>query len=148
MLSFSLKVSPLCSTLLKHQSAHKQVLGSNTLYTHRLPLTDKHLPTAAAHHCVEPYFSSVSLEPLYYFTHQHGDLCHLVSDFHPATLKEGRKIHSGTGQHFGRDGLGSAAVLFVYIFAKCISQRQEMPTPEVLQKLLMLIFSVPSLLCP
>lgn len=93
MLSFSLKVSPLCNTLLKHQSAHKQVLGSNTSYTHRLPLTDKHLPTVAAHHYVEPYFSSVSPEPLYYFTHQHGDLCHLVSDFYPATAKrrkEGR----------------------------------------------------------
>lgn len=53
------KVSPLCNTLLKHQSAHKQVLCSNTLYTHRLPLTDKHLPAVATHHYVEPYFNSV-----------------------------------------------------------------------------------------
>ena len=91
MLSFKLKVSPLCNILLKRQSAYKQVVHSNTLYTHRLPLKDKHLPTVATHYYVEHYLNSIATElvPLYnIFIHQHGNLCHLVGDFHPvATVR-------------------------------------------------------------
>jgi len=84
MLSFKLKVSPLCNIVLKHQSAYKQAVYGNTLYTHRLPLKDKHLPTVATCYCVEHYLTSVATElvPLCnIFIHQHGNLCHLVVTF-------------------------------------------------------------------
>lgn len=62
MLSLTLKVSPLCNILLKHQSAYKQVVHTNTLYTHRLPLKDKHLPGVATKHNVEHCFNSAATE--------------------------------------------------------------------------------------
>lgn len=86
MLSFKLKVSPLCNILLKRPSTYKQVVYSNTLYTHRLPLKDKHLPTVATCCYVEHYLNSVATElvPLCnIFIYQHGKLCHSVGDFHP-----------------------------------------------------------------
>lgn len=133
MLSFNLKASPLCNTLLKHQSAHKQVLGSNTLYTHRLPLTEKHLPTVAARHYVEPYFNSVASEALKYFTHQHGNLCHRVSDFQPTTAKRRKEDAQWNWPPLWQgQSWFCSCVFFVYIFAKYISQRQEMPMPEIL----------------
>lgn len=62
MLSFKLKVSPLCNTVFKRQSAYKQVAYSNTLNTHRLPLKDKYLPRVATRYYVEHYLNSVATE--------------------------------------------------------------------------------------
>lgn len=151
MLSFKRKVSPLCNILLKRQSAYKQVVYSNTLYTHRLPLKDKPLPTVATCCHVEHYLNSVATELVSLCSisiHQHNNLCHLVGDFHSVTAvrREGDTSKRRSALWQGQGWFGGW-IFFVYLFEKYIFYRKEMPTSEVLQKLLKLAFSVPSFLC-
>lgn len=86
MLSLTLKVSPLCNIVLKHQSAYEQVVHTNTLYTHRLPLKDKHLPGVDTNYNVEHGFSSAVTEQVprcSIFTQEPGTLAHQRDDFLP-----------------------------------------------------------------
>lgn len=105
MLSLTMKVSPLCNIVLKHQSAYKQVVHTNTLYTHRLPLKDKHLPGVATNCNVEHCFNSAVTEQVprcSIFTQEPGTLAHQRDDLLPtASVRREEDIKTELYERWG-----------------------------------------------